>query len=407
MVDLGFAIRPMPACHATLGFDEALARMEHATQPLGREQVALPNAAGRILAEPVLARVNAPPVDVAAMDGYAVRDGAFGPLHVIGESAPAHPCRDEVGADRAVRIFTGAPMPGGAERVIPQELADRQGDLVTVPLSEDKRHVRLRGSDFAAGEPMLPANRRLDPRAMLVAAAADAAQLVVWRAPRIFVVATGDELVRSGQAATGSPFVIPDSISPAIAALAIEWGAVVAGSALVPDRLDVIERCVQDAMASADVVVVIGGASVGDRDFSKTALATLGLGLVFSKVAIKPGKPVWYGRAGATHILGLPGNPTAALVTARLFLAPLLCRLTGRPMSAALSWRPAQLAVALDGNGDREAFLCGAWDGRAARALDRQAASSQALLALTNILIRRVPGVEAEPIGSITAVLDF
>ncbi len=329
-----------------LDFDAAIARMALVAAPLGQERVALADAAGRILARPVLARLDSPRAALAAMDGYAVSGTQASRLKVIGDSFPARPFRGSIGAGEAVRIFTGAPVPEGADRVIVQELAVRHGDEVAIPAADGRRHVRQRASDFAAGEALLSAGRRLDARGMLVAAAADAATLTVWRQPRVFILATGDELSRPGLA-SGGALSIPDSTSLAIAALATEWGATISGSALVPDDMDTIEAQALAAMAEADVLIVTGGASVGDRDFSRGALGALGLDRVFAGVAIKPGKPVWHGRVGGTQVLGLPGNPTAALVTARLFLAPLVLpahRQTGRGgtrLAAGGAWRTA------------------------------------------------------------------
>jgi molybdopterin molybdotransferase len=406
MSDLAFALRPSTPCRATLGFDAAIAHMAAVATPLGQERVALADAAGRILARPVRAPLDSPRADLAAMDGYAVQGALAARLKVVGDSFPARPFRGAIGPSEAVRIFTGAPIPEGADRVVVQELAVRHGDDVAVPAAEGRCHVRPRGSDFAAGQALLSSGRRLDARAMLVAAAADAATLTVWRQPRVFILATGDELSRPGLA-SGGMLSIPDSTSLAIASLATEWGATIASLTLVPDDRDMIEAQAQVAMAEADVLIVTGGASVGERDFSLGALGALGLDRVFAGVAIKPGKPVWYGRAGSTQVLGLPGNPTAALVTARLFLAPLLCLLSGRPTGAALDWRPAALGAPLGEAGNRESFLCGEWDGVAVRALDRQAASSQASLASANVLIRRGRDAPAEPAGAPAMILDF
>lgn len=406
MSDLAFAIRPSVPCRATLDFDPAIARMAAVAAPLGQERVALADAAGRILARPVLARLDSPRADLAAMDGYAVNGAQASRLKVIGDSFPARPFRGAIGAGEAVRIFTGAPVPEGADRVIVQELAVRHGDEVAIPTAEGRRHVRQRASDFAAGEALLSAGRRLDTRAVLVAAAADAATLTVWRRPRVFVLATGDELSRPGLAGGGA-LSIPDSTSLAIASLATEWGATISGMALVPDDSDMIEAQALAAMAEADVLIVTGGASVGDRDFSGGALSALGLDRVFAGVAIKPGKPVWYGRASGMQVLGLPGNPTAALVTARLFLAPLLCLLTGRPAKTALGWRPAVLGAPLGEAGNRESFLCGDWDGVTVRAIDRQTASAQASLASANVLIHRGRDALAEAAGAAVMILDF
>ena len=379
--------------------------------PLGSERVTLANAANRVLAEAVIATKASPTRNLAAMDGYAIRNAPAGAgtisLRVVGQAAPACPYPGPIAAGDAVRIFTGAVVPEGADRVVPQELASCSGSHVAVPTRAGAaRHVRERGSDFAAGTLLLPAGRLLDPRALLTAGAADAATLCVRRKPRFFTLATGDEVRRAGSEAP-SVHSIPDSVSPAVVALGEAWGAESVGSAIVPDRIESIEQAACAAMRHADVLILTGGASVGDRDFSKAALASLGLSLVFSKVAMKPGKPIWYGRVKGVHVLGLPGNPTAALVTARLFLVPLLCGLLGRPANAALPWRPLALATPLAAGGDRETFLCGVAEGGTVRPIDRQDASGQASIAMANALIRGPANGPPRAMGGLAMVVDF
>ena len=398
-------------CSASLSFDDALARMAAGIVPLDIEHVPLRQASGRVLARAVVATRSSPNRDLAAMDGYAVRDIAAGAgmamLAVVGQAAPGAPYSRMLEPGEAVRIFTGAPTPDGADRVIPQELVVRRGSRVAVPTDAGPaRHIRCRGSDFAAGQSLLPAGRRIDARAILVAAAADVAALPVYRRPRVSLLATGDE-IRAAGSVTEGVHNIPDSVSPAVAALAEEWGAAVIGICPVPDRQDAIESAARNALFGSDVLVVTGGASVGDRDFSRAALRSIGLDPVFDTVAMKPGKPVWYGRVGGTHVLGLPGNPTAAVVTARLFLAPLLCALQGRPAGAALRWQHLPLEAALPACGPRETFLCGTREGLSVRAIDRQFASGQASLAFANVLIRRRPASPRGEAGATAATLDF
>jgi molybdopterin molybdotransferase len=400
---------PTP-CDAAFSFDDAIVRIARGVVPLGSEVVRLDQGHGRILAEPICARVDSPRVDVAAMDGYAVNEddvGTLAALPVTGVALPGSAPSRLLRQGRAIRIFTGAPIPRGADRVIVQELADLRNDEVLFAANPGgKRHVRERGSDFSIGDVLLPANRALDPRALLVAAAADGSRVRVWRRPRVYIIATGDEIMWPGLAAL-TDVDIPDSLSNAVMALAEIWGAERTGAAIVPDRVDLIEAHARNALQCADIIIVTGGASVGERDFSRAVFIALGLKMNFAGVAIKPGKPVWHGQIGATHVLGLPGNPTAALVTARLFLAPLLCLLTGRPVANALSWRQSALGAAIAAGGDRESFLSATYEGLSVIPREQQNASSQHNLATTNALIRRLPYAPAGAIGDPVMLLDF
>jgi molybdopterin molybdotransferase len=277
-------------------------------------------------------------------------------------------------------------MPSGADRVLMRELVTAADGVLALDAPVPaKPHVRLRGSDTAAGTVVLPAGRLLDPRALVVAAAADAGMLTVWRAPRVRVIATGDELVPAGEArASGG---VPDSLSEAVLLMARQWGAKPLGAVPVRDDPALLAAAAEAALADADVLVLCGGASRGDRDFAKAALVPLGLELAFADVAIKPGKPVWLGRIGAKLVLGLPGNPTAAMTVARLFLAPLLTALGGRGMAPALRWERVPLVEDVSA-GDREALLCAERLDDGVRVLARQSASAQCMLALADALVR-------------------
>ncbi|MDO7842892.1 molybdopterin molybdotransferase MoeA [Sphingomonas immobilis] len=410
MANLAFSLTPV--CHAALDFDAALALMEKTATPIGIERIPLAVAAGRVLAEPVVAMYEAPPVDVSAMDGYAVcapdSPGAAGTLQVVGQSFPGNPCDRAVGTGQAVRIFTGAPMPAGADRVVVQEDVARHDDtIVCAALPHVGRHVRCRGSDFAAGDILLSAGRLLDPRAMVAAAAAGVGHVVVARRPRVTIIASGDELSAPGTT-TNLVHNIPDSVSLAVGAMASAWGGDIVSMAIVPDRPEAIRQRLGEAIAVSDVVVIVGGASTGDRDFSRDVAWSLGISQTFAKVAMKPGKPVWHGHSSGGHVLGLPGNPTAALTTARLFLAPLLCLLTGRAMRDALRWRTAPLRAPAQNNDDaRETFLCGDWDGESVRLIERQSASAQARLAEANVIVRSAASAPAAPEGAPVTILDF
>lgn len=394
-----------------IGFDEALALIEAAATPLDRETVALADAAGRVLAAPVVAALDAPASDTSAMDGYAVRDTGAAALparlRVVGESFAGRGFDGRMGAGECVRVFTGAPMPEGADRVIIQEIVRRDGDLALFDRAPGgERFVRAMGSDFRAGDVLLEAGRRLDPRAMVAAAAADRATVEVWRRPRIVVLATGDELAEPGTAA-GLPGAIPDSVSFGVAALIAQYGGEVVARRRLNDDPANLEAAAAEALDAADLVVVTGGASVGEKDYARAMFGPAGLELVFSKVAIKPGKPVWLGRARGKLVLGLPGNPTSAMVTGRLFLAPLVAGLSGEANGGFMNWRPARLGAGLGACGDRETFHRAAWrDGRA-HPLTDQMSSAQKALAAAELLIRRRRGEPEAAAGDEVETLAF
>jgi molybdopterin molybdotransferase len=394
-----------------IGFDEAITLIAANAGPLGSETVALSEAHGRTLAQAVAAQVRSPPFDASAMDGYAVREADLAALPaslaIVGESFAGSPCDRPVGPGECVRIFTGAATPAGTDRVVIQEVVERHGDEAgfSQPLS-NAGHIRRAGSDFEPGDILLEPGMLLGPRALVAAAAADLAKLSVCRRPRIRLLATGDELAEPGTA-RDTPGAIPESVSFGIAALARDWGAQVLGSVRLRDELADMERAAAQALEDCDLVVVTGGASVGEKDFAKTMFAPAGLELIFSKIAIKPGKPVWLGRAGSALVMGLPGNPTSALVTARLLLAPLLARLSGRAADAALRWRPAPLAAALAECGARETFHRARWSEGAVEILSNQDSSAQKVLAQADLLVRQRADAAAQEAGTTVETLDF
>jgi molybdopterin molybdotransferase len=394
-----------------IGFDEAVALVAGAATPLGTERVGLAEAHGRVLAAPVDAQVSAPASDTSAMDGYAVRDADLAALParlaIVGESFPGGGFSGEVEPGSCVRLFTGAPVPAGADRVVIQEMVRREGDFATfTEATGAARHIRRRGSDFELGDRLLQAGRRLDPRALVAAAGADMSELEVWQRPRLIVLATGDELADPGRARQREG-AIPESVALGVAALAESWGAAPVGRRRLRDDLPTMAAAAAEAIAAADLVVVTGGASVGERDHARAMFEPAGLELIFSKVAIKPGKPVWLGRVRGRLVMGLPGNPTSALVTARLLLAPLIAGLTGRNPAEALRWRRTELAEALAPCGMRETFVRAVSDGAKARPLSNQDSSAQRTLADSDLLIRRRVEAPAAPAGENVDVLDF
>ncbi|HEX8224148.1 MAG TPA: molybdopterin molybdotransferase MoeA [Allosphingosinicella sp.] len=389
-----------------ISFDEAVRRVAEAARPLGGEPVPIARSAGRALAAPVAAMIDSPPADSSAMDGYAVREADLpGRLRLIGESFAGAGFDGAVEPGTCVRIFTGAPVPAGADRVVVQEVAVREGGTVTfADPPGPARHIRPRGSDFRAGEVLIEAGRRLDPRALVAAAGADVGEVETWRRPAVLVLATGDELAPPGEARARAG-AIPESVSIGVAALTGHWGGRSLGSRLLADDLHALERAAGEALEQADLVVVTGGASVGEKDFAKAMFEPHGLDLIFSRVAMRPGKPVWLGRAGGRLVLGLPGNPTSAMVTARLLLAPLVAGLAG--LAGALEWRSLPLAGPLPACDDRETFHRARLTAAGAVPVANQDSSAQRALAQADLLLRSRPRDPAREAGERVEALDF
>jgi len=376
-----------------ISFDEALAIVRGEAGPLGSETVAVADAAGRVLAAPVIAAIDSPRADVSAMDGYAVRDADLGAmpavLRVVGQSLPGAGWRGSVEPGICVRIFTGAPLPSGADRIVVQEMVRREGQQALIERTPGpKTWVRPRGADFRAGDELLPAGRMLNAAALVAAAGADVAGIEVFKRPRLALLSTGDELVEPGKAAR-SEFAVPDSVSPGVAALAIDWGAAVVSTSRLRDDLEAMRTAAGRAVGAADIIVVTGGASVGERDFAKAMFEEMGLELLFSRIAMRPGMPAWLGRAGGKRIVGLPGNPTSALVTARLLLAPLIAGMAGRSPDDASGWETFSLASALGECDARETFHRAVLDQGSAAPMPFQESHAQKALADANALIRQ------------------
>lgn len=394
-----------------IDFDTALALILAEARPLPSETVALDAAAERVLAVDLRARGDAPRAAVSAMDGYAVRDADLATLPArLPIATVAFAGRADVPSfptGTCARVFTGGPVPHGADRIVVQEIVGRDGDLAMFEVMPGPgNNIRAAGSDFRAGDTLLPAGTVLGFRAMVAAAAADVANLSVVRRPRIVILGTGDELAEPGQALE-TPGSIPESVSFGVAALARQCGGEVIDRRRLTDTPETLEAAARLALSEADLVVVTGGASVGEKDYARSMFTPFGLELIFSKVAIKPGKPVWFGRARGALILGLPGNPTSALVTARLFLAPLVAGLAGRDPAALLSWRDMTLSAPLKACGDRETFERGRLFGGGVAGLAVQDSATQMALATADVLIRRRAGAAVLSAGDSALVLDF
>jgi molybdopterin molybdotransferase len=343
-----------------LSVAEARARiLTNIPQPRPVEAVALERAAGRTLAQALAAKRTQPPKAVSAMDGYAVRARDVVQLPVklkqIGESTAGHGFSGFLGPKETVRIFTGAPVPDGCDTILLQENARVEAGFVE-PLQSvaSGRHIRAKGIDFTEGEVLLAAGTRLGASNIALAAAMNFAEVTVTRRPRVGILATGDELVQPGETIGGDQIVASNSF--AIAALVEAAGGEALDLGIARDELGALEERIAAARA-ADVLVTLGGASVGDYDLVKPALAGQGLELNFWKIAMRPGKPVIHGHLGPMIILGLPGNPVAAFVAGIVFLVPLLRALCGDPDAGRDASEPAILGKALRGNDSRQDYL--------------------------------------------------
>lgn len=397
---------------ALLPVDEALSRLLADVVPTEGEMLPLHAAAGRVLARDIVALRTQPPFDASAMDGYAVRAAdtqtASARLRVIGEAPAGRLFAGHVGTGEAVRIFTGAPMPDGADTVLIQENT-RRIDASTVEVAEPvapMKNVRLRGLDFREGDVLLGAGRRLDPAALSLAASANHPAVLVTRKPLVAIIATGDELLPPGSE-TGPDQIIASNVY-GVAAAAREAGAEVLDLGIAPDRKEAIAALVDEAIArKTDVIVTIGGASVGDHDFIHDVLTAQGVELAFWKVAMRPGKPLMFGRKGPTRVLGLPGNPVASLICTQLFLRPLIAHLCGADYVQDI--REAVLGESMPANDTRQDYVratIGREDGRlVATAFNVQDSSMLRVLAQSDALIIRAPFAPAAPAGSPCRIL--
>jgi len=340
-----------------LSVHEAQRRILDALAPLAAEVVGLDDGLGRVLAEDLAARVTQPPAAVSAMDGYAVRaaDTADPPqrLTVVGETAAGGAMAPVLAPDEARRIFTGAPLPEGADAVVIQEDAERSGDLITVRAAARRGdYVRPAGLDFRAGDLGLRAGRRLTARDLGLAAAMNHPWLRVHRRARVAILGTGDEIVLPGEPL--GPNQIVSSNGFALSAAVRACGGEALHLGVAPDDRDRLGERIA-AARGCDLLVTAGGASVGAHDLVQDALRAQGAELDFWKIAMRPGKPLMFGRLGPTPVLGLPGNPVSAMVCAIVFLAPALARLHGQP--GEVPRRTVRLGTAVAANGPREAYL--------------------------------------------------
>ncbi len=394
-----------------LSVTEARARMLALARPCDAELVPLQAALGRVLADAVVAMRDQPPFDVSAMDGYAIRStDAPGSLKLCGESAAGYGFEGHVETGMAVRISTGAAIPDGADTIVIQEDVRRDGNAVIVPAVEAGKHIRPRGGDFTAGTVLLPKGRKLDGVALSLVAASGAGQARVIRSPRVAILSSGDELAAPGS--EPGPYQIFDSATFGIGGLIQAWGGIPKRLAVEKDNVDAIARAAERGLQDSDLLVIMGGASVGDHDHARAALTKIGLEFAVNKIAVRPGKPTWFGAAGQGLVLGLPGNPASALACAKLFLHPLIEAMLGRDPHAAVAMRRARLVQALPANGPREHYLRSHLDvdgdgQRTVQAFENQDSSLISVFTAANALIRLAVDAPATPAGALVDVLPL
>lgn len=338
-----------------ISVNEAQSNLRQAARVMPSETVPLSKAANRTLASDVRANLTHPPFDASAMDGYAIslcdaQDGNT--LTVIGEAPAGMPFTGEVKSGQAVRVFTGSVMPDGAGHVVIQEDVTRDADHITITdIQTPPAHIRKAGIDFSAGETLFSAGTRLGPVHLSVLASANIENILVYQKPRVAIFANGDELrhvgtdIAPGQIISSTPFALAELIQ--------QWGGTPDYLGIAPDNAETLQQIIKRA-AHADIIVPVGGASVGDYDLVKQAFRTEGFNFAFEKVAVKPGKPTWFATRGDTRVLGLPGNPASGLVGTHLFLRPLISAMLGE--NCEMKIVSATLTVPLHANGPREIY---------------------------------------------------
>jgi molybdopterin molybdotransferase len=392
---------------ALLSVEEAQSRLLALAKPVSTETLPIADAVGRWLSADVAALRTQPAVNLSAMDGYAIRFAECpGPWTVTGESAAGSAFDRSLAPGETARIFTGAAVPEGADTVMMQEEASREGNILTLQ-GEGPRdtgaHIRRKGRDFSQGDILLHKGMKVSPAVLALAITAGHGTLPVRRIVRVALISTGDELVPAGQA-TG-PAQLPASNGPMLAAQLAPLPVKIDDMGIVPDTLEALAKAL-DAAQQADVIVTNGGASVGDYDLVKPALEAAGAAMDFWRIAMKPGKPLMAGTLGNATIIGLPGNPASAFVTAKLFLEPLIAHLAGsrNPLPR---FKPARLAAPLPPIGKRTEYLRGRWQAGMVEPLLQQSSAALGALAEAELLIHRPAGSEAAQEGDEITILPI
>jgi molybdopterin molybdotransferase len=388
---------------------EARAAILSAAEPVDAENVRLRHALGRTLREDLIAARDHPPFRASAMDGYAVRaSDTPGALRVIGEAGAGNALQVPLAPGECARIFTGAPLPVGADAILIQEDAVRDQDIVTAPQIAPARHVRDAGIDFRAGDRVLTSGVTLNAVSIALAATLGRNALTVSKRPRVAVLGGGDELVTPGDTPLADQ--VFDSMSFAVAALVEQWGGGASTAPPLKDRGADVARAIAETLTPNDLTVIIGGASVGDHDHARPAVRELGGEILFEKVSLRPGKPTWFARIEKNLVLGLPGNPASAMVCARLFLRPLLDKLCGQEPGASTRTIAARTRSPLAANGVRETYLRAAIESDETGQLWVKAAAQQdssliSVFAAAPALVMRPPDAPATAEGALVEVL--
>jgi molybdopterin molybdotransferase len=399
-----------------LAVEDALAQVLAAARLMPAERVALTDALGRVMATQLAATRTQPPFAASAMDGYALRahDLVTGSaLRVIGTSAAGEAFSGTLGPHQAVRIFTGAPVPEGADTIVLQEHVTRQDDSIIPTTDKDRhRHIRKAGLDFTAGQILIQQGDIVTPSLLALAAAMGHADLAVACRPKVAILANGDELVAPGEPC--GPDQIVASNQFALAGLTQLAGGEALQLGIAPDDLDTLEARIDIALAQkADILVTLGGASVGDRDLIRTALERRGMKLGFWKIAMRPGKPLIFGALDTMLVLGLPGNPVSSIICGTLFLVPLIKKMLGLPDPEKDLTHPALLGAALPENDLRQDYI------RASLTRDPESgqlvatpfgvqdSSMLSVIAKAQALIVRKPHAATSPAGSPCRILPL
>lgn len=325
----------------------AFDRLDEHRPDWGFDTIPLHLANNHVLSEDIIAPLDQPSHSVSVMDGYAMRKSdASGTLNIVGESRAGEPFSDEINPGEAIRIFTGAIIPKGADHIEIQEYAVVDNNNLRFPKkSIDRNYVREAGSDFLQGDILFTKNTTITPAIIMALATANISHVRVHRKPTIALLRGGDELKPVGELLDGKSII--DSIGPALLALLKHWGFPVIDLGIVADNPDEIKDRIENS--TADIIVPIGGASVGEYDYMKGAFFEVGFDPIFTKVAVKPGKPTWFSKNGEKLVLGLPGNPSSAWVCTHIFLAYLIGR--------QLTWKTLKLSSPIPKNGNRDTFL--------------------------------------------------
>lgn len=386
---------------------DAQARLLALAKPVETETLPIADAAGRWLADDLAARRTQPAVNLSAMDGYAIRFAECpGPWTVVGESAAGNPFDKTLAPGEAARIFTGAAMPDGVDTVLVQEEAECDGTTLHMTgegPSNQGGNVRRAGRDFADGDRVLKAGVRLTPPALGVAIAGGHGVLPVRRPVRVAIISTGDELVQPGEPTSSAQ--LPASNGPMLIAQLAGLPVEINDLGIIADTHAALSAAL-DAASGADIIVTIGGASVGDHDLVRPALEAAGAAIDFWRIAMKPGKPLMAGTLDGSVVLGLPGNPASAFVAAKLFLEPMVAHLSGAsdPLPR---FQPAPLGIDMPAIGKRTEFVRGRWDGEVVRPLGQQSSAALNALAQAELLIQRAAGSPAAEPGHPVDILPL